>query len=78
MESILTKLLIDVYEVRDITISDVPGAYLQADFLEGSINERVLLKLTGEFVDIMCKANPEHLPNIVVEKVKKILYMPVL
>lgn len=38
----------------------------------------VLLKLRGVFVDIMCKVNPEHKPNITYEKGKPVLYLKVL
>ena len=71
LESLLVTLLIDAYENRDSAISGVLGAYLQVDFLEGSNNERVLSKLPGEFIDIMCEVNPKHSPNVVFEKEKR-------
>ena len=78
LESILTTLLIDAHEGRDVAIFDVPGAYLQADLNAGDDKERVILKLTGDFVDIMCQVNPEHTVNVIYENGKKVLYMAIL
>jgi hypothetical protein len=36
------------------------------------------MKLTGKFVDIMCKVNPEHTKNVVMGKGKKVLYLEIL
>ena len=64
--SILTTLTVDAYESRDVEIIDVPGAYLHADMpqTEGTI---VLLKLKGDFVDIMCSVNKEFKPHVIYE-----------
>ena len=78
MEYLLISLLIDLYENRDIAIFGVPGAYLQVDLATREIDERVLLKLAGDFADLMCEVNPEHTKNIVYEKGRKFLYMSVL
>ena len=61
LESLLVSLVIDAYKGRDINSYDVPGAYLQARLVPKDNNERVLMKPRGNFVDIMCKVNPEHL-----------------
>ena len=47
LESILTTLLIDAHEGKDVDIFDVPGTYLQANLNVGDDTERVILKLTG-------------------------------
>ena len=60
LESLLVTLLIDAYKNRDVGIYDVPGAYIQASLAPRDDGERVLMNLVGEFVDIMCKVNPEH------------------
>ena len=75
LELFLITLLIDAYEQRDVAIFDVPGAFLQAKLAKKSNNERTLMKLEGEFVDIMCEINPEHKPNIIYENGKKTLYL---
>ena len=80
LESILTTLVIDAWEGRDVAVADVPGAYLHASFPE---DKKVILKLQGVFVDIMCDVNPDFKPHIVFEKNRKgkpvkCLYMRVL
>ena len=61
LEGLLATLVIDAKEGRKVNTFDVPGAFLQAPMPEG---KNVLLKMKGEFVDIMCRVNPEHLPNV--------------
>ena len=80
LESIMTTLVIDAYEGRDIAIADVPGAYLHAEFPE---NKNVILRMTDIFVDIMCEINEEYKKHIVYEinkqgKKIKCLYVKVL
>ena len=80
LESILTTLVIDAWEKRDVAVADVPGAYLHASFPE---DKRVILKLQGTFVDIMCEVNPKFEEDIIYEKTKrnklvKCLYVRVL
>ena len=36
------------------------------------------MKLEGEFADIICEVNPEHIPNVIYENGKKVLYMEIL
>ena len=64
LESILTTLIIDAYEGRDVAVADAPGAYLHAKFPK---DKKVVLKLTGEFADIMCLVNPEYSKHIIYE-----------
>ena len=66
LESLIVLLLIDAYEGRDVGTYDVPGAYLHAKLLPRANNERVLMKLTGDFVDIMLEVNPEHTKNVII------------
>ena len=68
LESILTTLIIDAYEERDVAVTDVPGAYLHAEFPK---EKKVILKLTGVFVDIMCSVNPEHSKYVIYDVNKK-------
>ena len=55
LESILATMIIDAYEERDVAIADITGVYMHAEIPEG---KNILLKLGGEFVDIMCSVNP--------------------
>jgi hypothetical protein len=68
-------MIIDAQEGRAVQTFDVPGAYLHADMPK---DERLLLKLTGEFVDVMCKVNPEYIPYVRSENGKKVLYLKIL
>ena len=75
LESLLTSLVIDVYEGRDVGTFDVPGAYLHAEMPK---DKRVLMCLRGEFVDIMCDVNPEYKQYVREKNGKKVLYLNVL
>ncbi len=75
LESIIATLIIDAYEERCVSKADVPGAYLHAKMPEGKI---VLMKLVGQFVDIMCDVNPEYKQYVRYERGKKVLYLRVL
>ena len=78
LESLITFLLVDAYEGRDVAVYDIPGAYLKASLSPKGSEERTLMKLDGDFVDIMVKFNPEHAKNVVYERGKKVLYMEIL
>ena len=56
-EALFITLIIDTSEGRDVAIFDVPGAFLQ---LEVPKNNMILMRLKGQFVDIICDVNPEH------------------
>ena len=73
MESLPISLLINFHENRDVPIFNVPGPYIQADLVTRKNGKRVLLKLAGYFVDIMCEVNSEHEKYIVYEKGRKVL-----
>ena len=71
----MTSYVIYAKEGRDVATVDVPGAYLHAKMPDG---KRVILKLVGIYVDIMCQVNPEFKEYVVMEKGKKTLYLRVL
>ena len=75
LESIMATLMIDAYEGRSISIVDVPGAYLHAEMPKG---KRILLKMKGQFVEIMCTINPEYTKYVRYEKGVKVLYLRLL
>ena len=74
LESLIKTLLIDAYEERDIAIYDEYGAYLHATLSHTWSKERALMKLEGDFIDIMVKVNPEHAKNVVYEHGKKVRF----
>ena len=61
LEEIFTILILGEYEGRDVATLNVPGDYLHADMSSDKI---VILKLQGNFVDMMCEINPEHKANV--------------
>ena len=72
-DALMLSLMIDALEERDVATADVVGAYLLAD-----MDEFVLIKLTGDAVDIMCKANAKYRPFVAMESGKKVLYLQLL
>ena len=59
------------YKERGIATFDVLGVYLHAKLSKDGNKERLVLKLTGDFVDIMCELNPEYSKNVIYKKWKK-------
>ena len=70
LQSLLLSLMIDAFEKRDAGTADIAGAYLLAD-MKGF----VLVRLTGESVEVMCKCDAEYEKYVTYEKGKKVLYM---
>ena len=65
--------MIDAFEERDVATADVRGA-----FLHGEMKDFVLLKVTGESVDLMCKVNPGYEEYVTMENGKRVLYLQLL
>ena len=68
IEAIFTMLVINAYEGRYVATFDVSGDYLHEEM---PIDKITLLKLQGQFVDIICDTNPDHKENARYENVKK-------
>ena len=75
LEGLITTLVIDAQEQRDVVICDVPGAYLNASMPKDKF---VLIKFVDEFVDLMCMADPSLKPIVRMENGKKVLYLRIL
>ena len=75
-EGTIASFMIDAYERRMIAVLDIPGAYLHAGVKHDK--RRVLLKLKGIFVDLMCKANPKYRKYVCYKKGEKVLYLKLL
>ena len=78
LESLLVALFIGACEDRDVGTCDVPEAILQSSLAPKDNGERALMKLVGEFVDIMCKMKPEHEKNVVHKNGQKVLCIETL
>ena len=68
-EALMGILLLNAYEQCDTVIFDVPGAYLHAEMPD---NKFAILKIEGEFVNIMCEVNPEYKDDVRYENGKKV------
>ena len=75
-EGTIASFMIDAYERRTIAVLDIPGAYLHAGVKHDK--RRVLLKLTGIFVDLMCRVNPKYKEYVCYENGVKTLYLKLL
>ena len=63
-------LLIDAKENRKVATADVAGAYLRA-----KMNDKVLFKLTGQAVDILCETNEMYKQFESIVNGKKVIYL---
>eukprot|EP00957_Ditylum_brightwellii_P090116 6863109-Ditylum_brightwellii.AAC.1 len=69
-------MVIAAHEGKKAISFDVPGAFLQTELPDDKL---LLLRLTGDFVDIMCDIDPEHQKNVRIDKNgKKVLYLHIL
>jgi len=72
-EALLLSIIVDAHEGRDVATADVAGAYLKAE-----MDDFVLMKFTGQSVDIMCEMNAKYTEFVVVEGETKVLYVRLL
>ena len=63
------------YKGRSTAIFDTPGAYLHTDMPKGKFT---LLKITGQFLNIVYKVNQEFKQDIRYENSSKVLYTHIL
>jgi len=75
VESLMVLLVVFAHEKRDVAVFDVPGAYLHTDL---PADKFVLLKIEGQFVDIMVDVKPEIKEDMRFENGKKVLYVQIL
>ena len=74
-EGLLSTFVIDAYEDRHVAVLDIPGAYLHTGMPD---HKRVVMRLRGQFVDLMCEANPKYIEFVRYERGQKVLYLQVL
>lgn len=72
-DALMMTLMIAAMEKRDVATADVEGAYLHAN-----MTDVVIMKLTGEAVDIMCAVNPGYEVFVTIENRKKVLYVQLM
>jgi hypothetical protein len=72
-DALMFSIMVDAHEGRDFATADVTGAYLRA-YME----DEVIMKFTGEFVDIVCGILPENKAFVGYENRIKVLYVLLL
>jgi hypothetical protein len=72
-DSLMTILTVSAAEKRKIAMWDVEGAYLLADQ-----DDFVLVKFTGNSVDILCQVDEEYKQFVTIENGKKVIYLQLL
>jgi hypothetical protein len=72
-DALLISILIDASESRDVATADVAGAYLKA-----YMTDLVIMKFTGESVDILCGMNPEYEQFVVLENGMRVIYVKLI
>ena len=76
-DSVLITGVIEAKQRRDIMTLDIPNAFVQTPITRG--DERVIMKIRGVLVDILCELAPEvYQPYVVEERNNKLLYMEML
>ena len=70
LESLIMSLLIDAREGRDVATADIVGVYLLAN-----MKDYVLLRLTGDTVNMMCQISTKYLSYVTQEGDKQVLHM---
>ena len=69
-DAFLLKRIIDAIEGRDVAVTDIKGAYLNA-----KMKEEVLMKITGKEVKLFCELDPSLEQFVTKEKNKDVLYV---
>ena len=76
-DSVLITGVIEAKQQRDVMTLDIPNAFVQTPIPQG--DERVIMKIRGVLVDILCQLAPEvYQPYVVEERNNKLLYMEML
>ena len=76
-EALLTTAVIDAKQNRDIITLDIPNAFVQTSIPQGE--EKVIMKIRGVLVDILCDLAPEvYQAYVVRERKNKLLYVEML
>ena len=78
-ESILLTGVIEAKQNRDIMTLDVPNAFVQTNIPQGKDDEKVIMKIRGQLVDLLVELSPETYADFIVYEGKsKVLYVKML
>jgi hypothetical protein len=64
-KSIILTSVIDAMEDRDVATVDIPNAFVFSVVAESEKDYRVIVRLRGRIVDILCEVAPETYPSFV-------------
>ena len=79
VESLMLTAVIDAHEERDVMSADVPNTFIQTKLPKIDGEDRVIMKITGDLVDILLSINPDlYSEYVVYENGNKVLYVEVL
>eukprot|EP00980_Cylindrotheca_fusiformis_P020484 scaffold7541_cov93-Cylindrotheca_fusiformis.AAC.1 len=79
LESQFLTAAIDAHEGRDVMVTDVPNAFIQADLPEREYGQRVFMKITGVMVPMLTQLAPDVYESFVVrENGREVIYVKVL
>ena len=75
-ESTMLTAVIDAMEHRDVATCDIPNAFVQTEVEErDGDGNRLIMKIRGACVDILCKINPLYREYVVEEQGQSVLYV---
>ena len=78
-ESVLLSAVIDAEERRDVAVSDVPNAFIQTKVNDRDEDgSRMVMKIRGVLVDILCNMDPSYAEYVVIERGEKVIYTHIL
>ena len=78
-ESTLLTAVIEAEEGRDVATCDIPNAFIQTDVeRQDSEGNRIIMKIRGALVDILCEMDPSYKDYVVQEGNQSVLYMHII
>ena len=69
-DALMLPIMVDAHDGRDVATADVVAAYPKA-----FMDDFVIMKFTGESVDVLCRMNPEHTKFVTMERGTNVLYV---
>ena len=68
-EGTILTAVIEAEEERDVGTTDIPNAFIQTDIDRvGKDGNKVIMKIRGALVDILCEIDPTYQEFVVTEK----------
>ena len=78
-ESHIITAVIDAKQGRDVMTADIPNAFVQTDITKSKNEDRTIMKIRGQLVDILVKIAPEQYQDFVrFEGNQTILYVEMM